>query len=535
MKKLTLLACLSLGMISFGQVSFSSVPIGTTHSDRAAVDMNGDFLDDIVSVATSSIQIFYQQNDGTFVETTIFTSPADNTPSWSMAVGDYDGNGFNDLLYGGGNGVTFMRANSSGTAYTEVSFPEFVFSQRSNFVDINNDGALDAFVCHDVEPNVYYINDGDGNLTFHQGGIGDYPTGGHYGSVWIDYDNDGDMDMFNAKCNVGGDLNERSENELHNNDGTGVFTEVGAEAGLEDQMQTWSSAWADYDNDGDMDVFVGSSTNGAPHKLNINNGDGTFTDISASTGINAMAATGIENCTYDFNNDGYADIASNGNILLNNGDLTFTLLNNVLPSNNGCFGDLNNDGFLDSFTGSHIYYNDANTNHWITINTIGVESNRNGIGARIEATSALGTQIREVRSGEGFRLMSTLNTHFGFGEDTVITSIVIKWPSGTVDTLEDVAVDQVISVEEGSTILGLEDHLVYILILYPNPTDSVLNLASLSGFDTPQFAVFDLQGRKVINNSKASKSIDVSTLSQGTYILKLFDASKTQTQKFVKR
>lgn len=452
-----------------------------------------------------------------------------------MAVGDYDGNGFNDLLYGGGNGVTFMRANSSGTAYTEVSFPEFVFSQRSNFVDINNDGALDAFVCHDVEPNVYYINDGDGNLTFHQGGIGDYPTGGHYGSVWIDYDNDGDMDMFNAKCNVGGDLNERSENELHNNDGTGVFTEVGAEAGLEDQMQTWSSAWADYDNDGDMDVFVGSSTNGAPHKLNINNGDGTFTDISASTGINAMAATGIENCTYDFNNDGYADIASNGNILLNNGDLTFTLLNNVLPSNNGCFGDLNNDGFLDSFTGSHIYYNDANTNHWITINTIGVESNRNGIGARIEATSALGTQIREVRSGEGFRLMSTLNTHFGFGEDTVITSIVIKWPSGTVDTLEDVAVDQVISVEEGSTILGLEDHLVDTLILYPNPTDSVLNLSSLSGFDTPQFAVFDLQGRKVINNSKASKSIDVSTLSQGTYILKLFDASKTQTQKFVKR
>src|SRR5690606_41720930 len=60
------------------------------------------------------------------------------------------------------------------------------------------------------------------------------------------------------------------------------------------------------------------------HKINRNNGDGTFTDISDSTGINAMTMTGIENCTYDFNNDGYADIASNGNILLNNGDLTFT-------------------------------------------------------------------------------------------------------------------------------------------------------------------------------------------------------------------
>ncbi|MCB0457868.1 MAG: VCBS repeat-containing protein [Flavobacteriaceae bacterium] len=339
----------AIGFSIKSQVTFTpATPFATSYTNRAVVDMNGDFLDDVVSVNSTHIQIFYQQPGGTFNEVNITTTPADNTPSWSLAAGDYDDNGYTDLLYGGGNGVTFMRANNDGTAFTEISYPEYVFSQRSNFVDINNDGHLDAFVCHDVAPNVYFLNDGDGNLTFHQGGIGDYPTGGHYGSVWIDYDNDGDMDMFNAKCNVGGQLNDRSADRLHNNDGTGVFTEVALEAGLYDEMQTWSSAWADYDNDGYMDVFVGSSSSGAPHKLKRNNGDGTFTDISAGTGINALTAVGIENCTYDFNNDGYPDILSNGNLLLNNGDLTFTLYSNVLPSDNGSLGDLNNDGFIDA-------------------------------------------------------------------------------------------------------------------------------------------------------------------------------------------
>ncbi len=533
MKKLLFIFTLITVSISgFSQVSFTPQSIGTVHSDRAVVDMNNDFLDDVVSVSTTNIQIFYQQPDGSFVETNIVTSPADNTPSWSLAAADYDGNGYTDLLYGGGNGVTFMRANNTGTAYTEISFPEFVFSQRSNFVDINNDGNLDAFVCHDVEPNVYYLNDGDGNLTFYQGGIGDYPSGGHYGSVWIDFDNDGDMDMFNAKCGGGP---ERSADELHENDGSGVFTEIGAASGLEDSMQTWSSAWADYDNDGDMDVFVGNSTDPFQHKLEINNGDGTFSDISASTGINVMEDTGIENCTYDVNNDGYADIISNGNVLLNNGDLTFTLVENVLPSNNGGFGDLNNDGFLDAFTGSTIYMNDANDNHWITVNTIGVESNRNGIGARLEVVSDLGAQIREVRSGEGFRLMSTLNSHFGLGTDTEIATLTITWPSGIVDVLENVEVDQVITVEEGSTILGLSDDLVSNLIMYPNPTSTVLNLSSIEGFDAASYSIFDVQGKRVKHASLKENTIDVSALANGSYFLKVSDAFNTKTQKFIKK
>ena len=153
--------------------------------------------------------------------------------------------------------------------FTQISTPEYVFSQRSNFVDINQDGHLDAFVCHDVAPNVYYLNDGTGNLTFYQGGLGDYFSGGNYGSIWIDYDNDRDMDMFIAKC--GGETARRT-NQMLTNNGDGTFTENASILGLADPMQTWSSSWADYDNDGDMDVFVGASS--GTHKLMRNNGDG---------------------------------------------------------------------------------------------------------------------------------------------------------------------------------------------------------------------------------------------------------------------
>lgn len=535
MKTLITLLSLLIFFTGYPQVSFTSEAISTSGFERAVVDMNGDFLDDIVSVSETNIQVHYQNPDGSFSEQNITTPFAQNMPSWSFSAADFDRNGYTDLLYAGGSGVTFMKANNNGTAYEAMNFPQYVFSQRSNFVDINNDGHLDAFVCHDVAPSVYYINNGDGTFTFHQGDIGDYPTGGNYGSIWIDYDNDGDMDLFIAKCNVNGDVNERSENQLYRNDGDGNFVEVGLETGLKDKMQTWSSAWADFDNDGFLDVFIGSSSNIFDHKLNRNNGDGTFTDITSDTGINALTMTGIENCSYDFNNDGYADILSNGNLLLNNGDLTFTLIPSVLPNNNGSFGDLNNDGFIDCFTGGRIYYNDGNSNHWLTVKTIGVESNINGIGARVSITSNLGTQIREVRSGEGFKYMSTLNTHFGLGQDTEIATLTIKWPSGIVDTLENVSVDQVISVTEGSTVLGFNEHVANRLNLFPNPTSGILYIGDLTEFTTPSFIIYDIQGKKVLNSTLTSNFINVANLANGNYILKLYEGNFSKTQRFVKR
>lgn len=514
-----------------GTISFTYGTLATTGENRAVVDMNGDFLDDVVSIETTNVNIFYQLEAGGFEEVNITTTPANYMPSWSLAAGDYDRNGYTDLMYGSGSGVTFMRANNTGDGFTEVSGPESIFSQRSNFVDINNDGHMDAFMCHDIAPNVYYLNDGSGNLVYHQGGLGDYPTGGNYGSVWIDYNNDRNIDLFIAKC--GGEPARRT-NQMHTNNGDGTYTENGEEIGLADDMQTWSSAWGDYDNDGDMDVFVGAST--GTHKLMRNNGgpDFTFTDVTASSGVLAVTNTGIENAAHDFNNDGFLDIVSNGTILLGNGDLTFTNIEfDVISGSNGSFGDLNNDGFIDAFSNGNIYYVTPNGNNWLTINIVGEESNINGIGARVEITSALGTQIRDVRSGEGFRYMSSLNTHFGLGADTEIETITIYWPSGTIDVLEDAETNQTITIGEGET-LGLDDTLTNSLILYPNPATDVLNLNTTQGLENAIYTIFSIDGKLLQNNKVTSSTIDVSALSTGNYILRIVNNGDIKTQKFIK-
>jgi hypothetical protein len=535
-KLLLLVLLLSVGVITAqgtgesGAISFTSQSFPTNGNFRAVVDMNNDYLDDIVSVSSTNINIFYQLSSGGFDEANITTTSANYLPSWSLAAADYDKNGYTDLLYGSGNGVTFMRANNDGTAYTEISGTEYVFSQRSNFVDINNDGHLDAFVCHDVEPNVYYLNDGNGNLSFVQGGLGDYATGGNYGSIWVDYDGDGDVDLFIAKC--GGEPARRT-NQMHRNNGDGTFTEVAASLGLADPMQTWSSAWGDFDNDGDMDVFVGAST--GSHKLMRNNGDQTFTDVTAQSGVSAVTATGIENTTYDIDNDGYLDIVSNGNVLRGNGDLTFTdIYNNLLPGNNGGIGDLNDDGFLDAFSGNTIHYSNGNSNNWVKINTQGTVSNGNGIGARVILETPSGTQIRDVRAGEGFGYMSSLNTHFGLGTETVINSITVVWPSGIVNIVSDPATNSTITIVE-EEILGLEDNLLSDLILYPNPTDGQLNLNSDYELENAYYIIYDATGKRVAGSNLASKTIDVSGLSSGAYILRIIDNGALKTQRFIKK
>src|SRR5690606_7951230 len=121
-----------------------------------------------------------------------------------------------------------------------------------------------------------------------------------------------------------------------------------------------SSAWADYDNDGDMDAMIGaSSTTNGGHKLRRNNGDGTFTDITIGSGFDTLTATNIEHVAHDFDNDGYVDVFGGNHILmLNNGDMTFS--QSVIEPDNGPVGDLNNDGFLDIQNGNTIFLNTAN-------------------------------------------------------------------------------------------------------------------------------------------------------------------------------
>lgn len=509
---------------------------------NCVADLNGDYLDDIASPVEGFVNVLYQMEDGTFTSAQLTAPSTVFMPGWSMAAGDYDGNGYNDLLYGNGSGAAIMLADDEGTSFSEKieSDPGFyLFSQRTNFVDINNDGNLDAFICHDVKPNVYFLNNGEDGYEFIQGGLGDYPDGGNYGSIWVDYDNDNDPDLFIAKCRGGGSM--AAMNELHRNDGDGVFTIVASidtnESNMADMIQTWSSAWADYDNDGDMDALVGASSfaNGG-HKFMINNGDGTFTDGTEGSGYDDFTGINNEHVAHDFNNDGFVDVFGGGNaIMMNNGDMTFTPM--TIDFGHGPIGDLNNDGFLDVFTGTKIYYNNGNDNNWMKITLEGVDSNRNGIGARVEIHASTGTwtqQIRDVRSGDGFRYMSSLNVHFGLGLTETVDQLVIKWPSGVVDIVNNPQINQTTHVTEGETVLSISDVENNLFKLYPNPAKDYIQVEG-QNIEITRALIYTVNGRIVSDSQITNNTISVQELAQGTYAVILQDnTGKYHTSKIIK-
>ncbi|NJM80753.1 MAG: T9SS type A sorting domain-containing protein [Flavobacterium sp.] len=486
--------------------------------------MNGDYLDDIVTIQNNQMTILTQLTTGGFTST-VYPLPGLTTlPSWSITAGDFDRNGFNDIVLGGGSRLTLIKANNTGTNYSEVPYPQNIFTQRANFIDIDNDGNLDLFACHDVAQSHAYRNDGAGNLIFE---IAFFPTlavGGNYASIWTDYDNDGDMDMYMAKCRGGAPAGDAQRiNLLYQNNRISAtpsltYSEKGSSAGVNDGSQSWSTAIEDFDNDGDMDFLLSNISD--TNKFYRNNGDGTFTDIYASTGI-APQVGSWELQAVDFDNDGFVDFFwQNGKeIYLNNGDMTFTGYD--LSFSEGGIGDLNNDGFLDIQFGANVYYNNQNANNWVKINLQGVQSNRNGIGARVELYGAWGKQIREIRSGHGFSHQSTMNAHFGIGTETAISQIVIKWSSGTIDVINNPNSNQALTVIEGSSPLSSAGFNTAEIKIYPNPGSDYITITNSEKLDIKSISIYSISGKLIQTFDEINPKIKISELQEGLYILNL--------------
>jgi hypothetical protein len=296
------------------------------------------------------------------------------------------------------------------------------------------------------------------------------------------------------------------------------------------------------------------------HQIFENNGDGTFTDITADTQIEtelSEVGVGIQVMMEDFDNDGFIDIfltTSDGihQIFLNEGDKTFSSVSSPFVTNgprvqSAATGDLNNDGFIDLIAGyaegfngpsathnDQLFLNDGNENNWSKIILEGVESNRNGIGARVEIYGAWGMQIREVRSGESYGTQNSLTTHFGLGDETTIDQIIIRWPSGIVDLIEAPDSNTTINILEGENELSVGDNTLNLFSLYPNPATASFSITTPTITEGTHLAIFDITGKKVLTQNLQTLTqhdIDIRHLTAGVYFVTL----RNQTVKLIKR
>ena len=456
------------------QAFFSGVAI-------AVVDMNADGRDDLVHLKDgTTLQIEYQNGPGEAF-TSFEVGEMSPASAWAMCIGDLDNNGFPDVMTGGDyDGVHIARANADGSGYTIEHFAQNeLFVQASNFCDINGDGWLDLFACHDDGPARIWGNDGTGQLVNHnewmptalQPGAAENNSG-NYGICWTDIDNDGDWDMYEAKCRQGvNDPNDpRRINLLYRNNGDGTFTEDAASRNLAIGAQSWTADFGDIDNDGDMDVFI--TNHDVKSQLLLNDGTGHFTDISQASGVTVVPGLPLQGIFRDFDNDGWLDIITAGDgaiFLKNNGNKTFSEVptpfdNNVMES--FAVGDFNTDGFLDVYGGyanvyttpsnteDKIWLNNKNSNNWFGIRLIGTTSNRSGIHARVKIFTPQGIQIREIRGGESYGIENSLGANFGLGANTQIDSVSVKWPSGLTDIIKNPAINQYITLTEGGCVVA---------------------------------------------------------------------------------
>jgi len=460
------------------------------------VDVNNDGYDDIVKLDENRyVRIEYQQNDGSF----IYQYIGDFNPAygvWGATMADVDHNGYKDVLLcmwnTGGNAVRLMKLNGTGTGIlgSIITLPTSgIASQNGNFLDINNDGWEDIFVCNDVGVSKAWINDGAGNFTFDNNSTINFngpesDDSGNYGSVATDFDNDGDVDLYIAHCRQGqpaGDL--RRTNQLFINNGNGTWQDSSgiynaSLYNLASNEQDWTSSFGDIDNDGDFDVLLTGHEAGNTTRIFENDGDGNFSFL-----VNIpISGNAYESHMEDFDNDGFIDVWVTGSSILhalyrNNGDNTFTqvpnaglgmiTIDNILS---GSVGDLNHDGRMDvyaSYGGGYnspsgsrddiMYLNTtSNSNHFLTLDLRGVTSTAGALGARAYIYGAWGVQTREVRASESYGNMNTFQLHFGVGTSTTIDSVVVKWPAGSVTKLIcPVPSDQFITLTEGAPVCTL--------------------------------------------------------------------------------
>ena len=570
-----------LALLTAGNTqTFTRVTSGEIVSNQGSTfghswgDYNNDGWLDVIAnnLVFGQNNFFYKNNgDGTFtrIDTLVIT---ENGPSTSTTWGDYNNDGHCDLFSanGGtaGNVSNHLYLNNGNGSFTKITEGSLVTNTNAftatSWADFDNDGRLDLFVGSGTStPNALYGN--RGNNEFVQMNLPD--QGRTWGVSWADYDDDGDLDFYCA--------NWASVNYLYRNEFGESFTRITNSPVLNGgNERSVGASWGDFDNDLDLDLYVANS--GARNRLFRNNGGGDFSEITSGAPV-----TDFENsegsCWADYDNDGDLDllVAGGGNVAVglnsvyeNNGSGGFTKVTGEdLVTRQGRYEgltcvDYDNDGDLDVFLSNWanqnnmLYRNNGNGNSWTNIISIGTRSNWSGIGAKVYVKAAINGQsrwqMRQIAAHTGHVSQGSLRAHFGLGDATIIDSLRIVWPSRNIDIFTNVPVNEFITVTENTGITSLLDEKLRIptsIALeqnYPNPFNPPTTITfHLSSAAETSLIVYDSSGQEIRNlkNDHLSagkyaviwdgKNAAGSPVSSGVYIYKLTAGKEVQSRKMV--
>jgi hypothetical protein len=451
------------------------------------LDYDGDGWEDLLVVRFGQSLLFRNKHDGTFEDVTERSGLGNLRRNALAAIAfDYNGDGWldiylasyfqdvnmfqlnrNDVMHdswetsrNGGSNV-FYRNNGDGTfteATEEAGLTDTGWSMALAHGDLDNDGWQDVYVANDFGPDKVFRNTGKGKFEdITEKAIGVDTKKGMNAELG-DIDNDGDLDIF--VTNVTEEFLHEC-NMLWQNNGKARFTDVSQELNVCDTGWAWAGKFFDYDNDGDLDLYVANGFfqgNGKGDYLDVLlpalwDSDENPTDVRRWPPIDGRGIAGKERNVLFTNVEGRTFFRE-----------TNSGLEVPLDSRAILTADFNNDGRVDVYVTNQddftvLFQNETNSiNHWIEIELQGKHPNTLAIGARVYLTAGGKTQMREVNSGNGFGGGSMVRQHFGLGRHGIIDSLSIRWPDGTEQTFKALAADRIVRVSQESKNIVAADY-----------------------------------------------------------------------------